>query len=67
MATLYESDRLIGMSELVTLTGLGRSTLYRHVAAGTFPAPVMAAPKARRWRLSDVQQWIAALTPAPDA
>lgn len=44
-------------------TGLGRSTIYRLVATGAFPAPVHLGPRAVAWRWSDLEQWSAARTP----
>jgi prophage regulatory protein len=38
-------------------TGLGRSTIYRLVADGAFPAPVHLGPRAVGWRWSDLDQW----------
>jgi prophage regulatory protein len=38
-------------------TGLGRSTIYRLVASGAFPAPVHLGPRAVAWRWSDLDSW----------
>jgi prophage regulatory protein len=38
-------------------TGLGRSTIYRLIASGAFPAPVRLGPRAVGWRWSDLDQW----------
>ena len=38
-------------------TGLGRSTIYRLVASGAFPAPVHLGPRAVAWRWSDLDRW----------
>ncbi len=38
-------------------TGLERSTLHRHVKAGTFPAPFYIAGR-RAWRLSQLESWL---------
>lgn len=38
-------------------TGLGRSTIYRLVASGAFPAPVHVGPRAVAWRWSDLDRW----------
>lgn len=38
-------------------TGLGRSTIYRLIADGSFPAPVRLGPRAVAWRWSDLDQW----------
>ena len=42
---------------VIQATGLGRSTIYRLVARGAFPAPVHLGPRAVAWRWSDLDQW----------
>ena len=34
------AQRLIRLAEVATMLGIGRSTIYKHVADGKFPAPV---------------------------
>lgn len=36
---------------------LGRSTIYRLIAKGCFPAPVKLAERASAWRLTEVEAW----------
>jgi len=45
------------LDDVLKTTGLGRSTVYRMVAARTFPAPVKLAKRAVGWRQDDVRQW----------
>ncbi|MCK9689477.1 AlpA family transcriptional regulator [Comamonadaceae bacterium BS-T2-15] len=40
-------------------TGLGRSTIYRMIAANKFPAPVVLATRAVAWRVTDLERWSA--------
>jgi prophage regulatory protein len=44
---------------MMQATGLGRSTIYRLMADGAFPAPVHLGPRAVGWRWSDLDQWSA--------
>lgn len=56
----FDSDppRLLARLPVVLkVTGLGRSTIYRLVADGSFPAPVRLGPRAVAWRWSDLDQW----------
>lgn len=48
---------LVRMPTVMRLTGLGRSTIYRMVAARTFPSPVRLGPRAVAWRQSDLDEW----------
>ena len=42
---------------VIQATGLGRSTIYRLVADGSFPRPVHLGPRAVAWRWSDLDRW----------
>ena len=53
-----EPTRLFArLPTVVQATGLGRSTIYRLIASGAFPAPVHLGPRAVAWRWSDLDQW----------
>ncbi|WP_431257639.1 helix-turn-helix transcriptional regulator [Roseateles chitinivorans] len=39
-----------------------KSTLWRRVEAGSFPAPVKLSSKVTAWRAEDLRMWIAAQT-----
>ncbi len=41
-------------------------TIYRKVAAGTFPAPLRYGLKCTRWRAADVRTWVATAGQAPE-
>lgn len=43
---------------LGTIVPVGSSTLWRWVAAGTFPAPVKLSERVTAWRSADVQAWV---------
>lgn len=55
-----QPDRLLRLCDVVALTALSRATIYRQVAAGSFPAPVKIAG-ASRWPASEVAGFIDAL------
>jgi prophage regulatory protein len=42
---------------VLKVTGLGRSTIYRWIAEGSFPAPVRLGRRAVAWRWSDLDRW----------
>lgn len=50
---------LIRRKDVQAQTGLARSTLYKLVSSGDFPAPVRITTKAVAWTRSDVDSWIA--------
>jgi len=48
---------LARLPTVLKLTGLGRSTIYRWIADGSFPPPVHLGPRAVAWRWSDLDEW----------
>ncbi|RWL93400.1 MAG: AlpA family phage regulatory protein [Mesorhizobium sp.] len=54
-----EPDRIIRLGTVLARTGLSRSTMYRKIAEGTFPAQVKISVNGAGWRESDVSRWIA--------
>ncbi len=54
-------ERFLRVDEVTDLVGLSAATLYRRMAAGTFPRPVKTGGAAVRWLLSEVTQWQRAL------
>jgi prophage regulatory protein len=42
---------------VMSLTGLGRSTIYRLMADDQFPPPVRHTKRIVVWRRADVEQW----------
>ncbi|MEZ2330642.1 helix-turn-helix transcriptional regulator [Mesorhizobium sp. RCC_202] len=52
-------DRIIRLKTVLARTGLSRSTLYRKIAEGAFPAQIKISINGAGWRESDVNRWIA--------
>jgi len=48
---------LARLPTVLKMTGLGRSTIYRWIADGSFPPPVRLGPRAVAWRWSDLDRW----------
>lgn len=57
MAT-NESRRFIRIKEVLSITSLSQSELYRRIKAGTFPAQVKLAPGHSVWVQSEVDFWV---------
>jgi excisionase family DNA binding protein len=57
---------LLTMKEVLRLTRLGRSTIYRFISAGSFPEKIKFG-RASRWLRTDVDKWIADQTARRDA
>ena len=54
-----DTDTLITRAEVMRRIGLCKTSLYKMMAAGTFPQPVKVTATAVRWRYSEVSEWIA--------
>lgn len=50
--------RLMRLGEVLDLTGLSRATLYRKIAAGTFPRQHKIADRCCGWRAGEVDVWL---------
>jgi len=50
-------DRFMRLPEVRAACGLGSSTIYRHIAAGTFPKPVRLSETAVAWYESEIRAW----------
>lgn len=49
---------LLRRSQVQRITNLATSTLYRDIARGDFPRPVLLTGRAVAWRASEVEQWL---------
>jgi prophage regulatory protein len=49
--------RLLRLFEVMTMTGLSRSTIYKMVAEQRFPDRVQVGVRAVRWRAADIIAW----------
>jgi prophage regulatory protein len=52
-------DRYLRRSEVERLTGLSRSSIYRHISTGVFPRPFALTARSVRWRESEIIAWMA--------
>lgn len=50
--------RLIIMKEILTITGLGRSTIYLYMSQQRFPNSIKIGYRSVAWAEEDIQEWI---------
>lgn len=50
--------RFIRPTEVLRMIGVSRTTLWRMVQAGAFPAPVRITDRSRGYVLEDVEAWM---------
>jgi len=58
-AAMREPERIVRLKTVLARTGLSRSTIYRKIAEGTFPAQLKISTNGTGWHESDINRWIA--------
>ena len=56
---MREPERIVRLKTVLARSGHSRSTIYRKIAEGTFPAQLKISPHGAGWRESDINRWIA--------
>lgn len=59
--------KLIRLEQVSDKTGLGRSSVYKYMALGTFPKPVPLGDRAVGWVSDEVDAWVQARINERDA
>lgn len=52
------TNKALRLPAVIERTALSRSSIYRLVQLGRFPAPVKLSERASAWRESDIKQWL---------
>lgn len=55
---MTNQEKIIRLKTVLARTGLSRSTMYRKIAEGTFPAQMKISVHGAGWRESAVNRWI---------
>ena len=55
---MAEPDRIIRLKTVLERTGLSRSTIYRKIREGSFPAQLKLTVHGAGWHESAVSSWI---------
>lgn len=55
---MHAPDRIVRLKTVLARTGLSRSTIYRKIAEGTFPAQLKISANGAGWRESDINRWV---------
>jgi prophage regulatory protein len=53
------AHKLLRLTQVKSVTGLSKSTIYARIAEGTFPKQIPLGPRLVVWVESDIQNWIA--------
>lgn len=49
---------ILRLSQVMTMTGLARSTIYLHTSQGIFPNPIKLGSNSVGWLESDIDAWL---------
>jgi len=55
------TDRFMRIDEVISVTGLGRNTIYRRMREGTFSRQVRLGPNSVAWLQSAISEWMLAV------
>lgn len=50
--------RVIRLNEVKNKVGLSRSTIYRRIANGEFPKPILLGGRASGWIEDEIDEWL---------
>ncbi|MBC3488915.1 AlpA family transcriptional regulator [Pseudomonas sp. SWRI50] len=50
--------KIIRLQQVMEMTGLGRSTVYKYVSGSLFPKPISLGGRSVGWLESEVKEWI---------
>lgn len=59
-AQAQTAPTILRRKQVEARTGLARSTIYQHVRAGTFPAPISLGAKSVGWIEAEINAWLEA-------
>jgi prophage regulatory protein len=55
---LEQTMKILQLKQVIDITGLGRSSIYKYVSQGKFPLPLQLTERRVGWLDSEVKQWI---------
>ena len=58
MLEQIKKERFLRLTEVITRTGLSRSTIYRYISESPFPANISLGSNCVAWLESEIAQWI---------
>ncbi len=58
LPTIAPDDGLLVLQQVMTMTTLSRTVIYREMRKGTFPHPITVGAGSSRWLRSEVMQYL---------
>lgn len=50
--------KLIRLKKVMSITGLGRSSIYKFMTEGNFPQSISLGERAVAWENSEIEEWV---------
>lgn len=50
--------RIMRLGEVMSFTGLGRSSIYKFISEGAFPKPISLGGRSVGWISTEIDEWI---------
>lgn len=61
MSDITEFPRLLPLTEIMKITGLRKSTIYKWIGEGNFPRALKLGTTCVRWRADEIEDWVNSL------
>ena len=52
------SHKILRLREVISRTGIARSTIYTKIAEGKFPRPIQLGSRSVGWLETEIDQWL---------
>jgi prophage regulatory protein len=58
LSAIEVDDAMLTSDTVLSVAGMSSSSMYRQIAAGTFPKPIKIGPRCARWKASEIKAWL---------
>ena len=58
LSTSYTEQHVIRIQELMQITGVSRSSIWRWVKSGDLPPPIALGPNCIGWLSAEIYKWL---------
>lgn len=52
------SEKFLRIDDVMSLTGLAKSTIWLWVKEGKLPQPIKLSPRVTVWKLTEIEEWL---------
>lgn len=55
---MSNAHKVLRLNDVIGITGIGRSSIYKWMTDGTFPSPLSLGVRSVGWLEKDIQEWL---------